>query len=273
LLLDSEADAMADGLATVAFLANSENRARVLLTLAEEPRGRAALRAETGTTRATLARVLGELDERGLIRQEAETYALTPAGRALVEAFRPLVRTAAALDTLGDLAAWFPFDDVGFDVRHLHDARVVRPTKADAIRPVNRSLELIDGADRIRVVASQHAPPALAAFREGVDAGRLQLDMVVTREVLEAFTRSERDTDHLRRLVDSSRASVAVTDAPLDYNAAANDDTIVLTVSDDGGAPQVIIETDAPAVADWFDGFFERHRAAATPVTPADVDD
>lgn len=264
---------MSDGLATVAFLATSENRVRVLTVLADQPRERADLRAETATTRATLARVLNELEERGLVRKDAKTYEATPAGRTLIEAFETAVETAAGLETLGDLVAWFPFDDVDFDVRHLHDARVVRPTKTDAIRPISRSLELIDEAERVRVVASQHAPPALEAFREGVDAGRLHLDAVVTREVFEACKQSPRDIDHLRALLASPRAEFAVTNVALGHNAAANDDTIVLTVSDDSGAPQAIIETEAPAVVDWFDGFFDHHREAATPITTADLDD
>jgi predicted transcriptional regulator len=264
---------MGDGLETIAFLANSQNRVAVLTALAERPRDRAALREATTTTRATLARVLGELEERGLVRRDAGTYTATSAGRTLLEAFRPAVETAAALDALGNLVAWFPFDEVGFDIRHLHDARVVRPTKVDSTRPVNRSLDLINGADHIRLVASQHAPPALEAFWEGVDAGRLHLEVVMSREVLETVRASERDTEQLRGLVASARAEVAVTDAPVAYNAAANDDTIVLTVSDDTGAPQAIIETEAQVVADWFDAFFDRHHEAATPITPADLDD
>lgn len=264
---------MVDGLATVAFLANSEHRVQVLQALADQPRGRDELRADTTASRATLSRVLGELEDRALVRRDARHYAITPAGRALIEAFGPVLRTAAALETLDDLVAWFPFDEVGFDIRHLHDAHVVRPTKTDAIQPVNRSLELIDAAERVRVVASQHAPPALAAFRDGVDAGRLRLDMVVTDAVLDAVLATERDTDHLRTLLASSRVTAAVTDAAVGFNAAANDDTIVMTVSDDSGAPQAIIETKSAAVREWFDGFFERHRAAARPLTTAALDD
>ena len=263
---------MSDGLDAVAFLANSENRVRVLTTLAERPLSRADLQEVTDVTRATLARVLSDLEGRGWVRREDGEYAATPAGRALADAFTHVSETAAALETLGDLARWFPFDDVGFDARHLHGARVVRPTKADAIRPVTRSLELIGEAEHIRILASQHAPPALEAFRERVEGGGLRLDLVVTSEVLDVVRASDRDAEHLRYLLGHDRASVAVTDADMAGNYAANDDTIVLTVADDNGAPQAIIETEAPAVREWFADYFETIRAEATPVEPSALD-
>jgi predicted transcriptional regulator len=264
---------MEHGSELVAFLANSENRVRVLTALAESPRERPDLRAETGTTRATLARILGELEDRGLAHRQGGTHAATPAGRELVEAFRPLAQTAAALDALGEFAPRFPFDDVGFDARHLHDARLVRPTKADATRPMNRSLDLVGDAEQIRLVSGHHVPPVLNSIAERIAAGRLQFDAVLARDVLATVRSSDRDTDALRRLVESSHAAVAVTETDVPYNAAANDDTIVITVSDDNGVPQAMIETESPAVADWFDEFFARHRAAATPLTAADLDD
>lgn len=264
---------MTDGLETIAFLAGSENRVRVLTTLAERSLSRTDLRDATGVSRATLARILSDLEGRGWVRRDDGDYTATPAGRELVAAFATATETAAALETLGDLAQWFPFDDVGFDVRHLHDARVVRPTKTDAIRPVNRSLELIGGAGRIRLVASQHAPPAVEAFRDGVEAGRLQFDLVVTRGALDAVSTSVRDTENIRFLAGHPDSSVAVTDADIDCNYAANDDTIVLTVADDNGAPQAIVESEAPAVRAWFDDYFETMRAGATPLEPADLPD
>jgi predicted transcriptional regulator len=263
---------MTDGLETVAFLAGSENRVRVLMALAERPLSRTDLQSATEVTRATLARVLSDLEDRGWVRREGQQYEATRAGRALADSFRSTTETAAALETLGDLARWFPFDDVAFEVRHLHDARVVRPTKADAIRPVTRSLELIGEAERIRILGSQHAPPALAAFRERIETGELRIDLVVTCEAFETLRAAEHDTDHLRYLVGHDRASVAVTDTDLDGNYAANDDTIVLTVADDNGAPQAIVESEALAVREWFDDRFETVRAEATPVDASDLD-
>lgn len=264
---------MVEGLETVAFLASSENRVRVLSALTDQPRDRADLREETGTTRATLGRVLGELEDRGLVRRQGSTYEASPAGRALWTAFHPAVETATALDTLGDVATWFPFDDVGFAPRHLHDARVVRPTKTDAIRPINRSLDLIGAADHIRLVASHHAPPALEAFAERVETDGLRMDAVMTREALDLIGASENDTRNLRTVVESPTVTAAVTDVHVPYNVAANDDTIVITVSDDSGAPQAIVESEASAVTEWFDEFFEDHCERATPITVDDLAD
>ncbi|TKX87583.1 hypothetical protein EXE43_02255 [Halorubrum sp. SS5] len=84
--------------------------------------------------------------------EKVRTYEASPAGQALLEVFYPTVETAATLGTLGDPVVWLPFTEVNFDVRHLDNACVVQSAKADATRPVNRSLDLIDQPETVRLV-------------------------------------------------------------------------------------------------------------------------
>ena len=113
----------------------------------------------TGTTRETLACILRDPESSGLIRQKVRTYEASPADQALLEAFYPAVETAATLGTLGDPVAWLPFTEVDFDVRHLDNACVVQSAKVDATRPINRSLDLTDQPETVRLVIGWGANP------------------------------------------------------------------------------------------------------------------
>lgn len=114
---------MPDSFETVAFLATSENRVRLLAAVAENSRTRADLQEETGIARATLGRILSDLRDRGWIRQDGTYYEATPEGARPITEFESLLDTVATLDDLGDLVQWFPVKDVSFDLGRLRDAR------------------------------------------------------------------------------------------------------------------------------------------------------
>lgn len=264
--------AMDEPIDRVAFLANSANRVRVLRTLATGPHTRAELAAETDVARATLGRVLTDLTDRGWIERQRDEYLATPQGAQLVRAVQSLTDTVETLDRLGDQVRWFPFEDVSFGIDELHDATVVRPDETDVFRPLTRSLEHIGQAETVRIVASRHAPPALEAlWRATVREGRLSLEMIVSPPVLDAMLGSETDGERLREMLASERATVWRAPSLPGYNCVDNDGTIIFALRDDTGAPQALVESDAPAVREWFGAFFERHRAAATRLTGDDL--
>lgn len=259
---------MTDPFETVAFLANSENRVHLLAAVAEKPHTRADLQEETDIARATLGRILADLQDRGWVRQDGNHYEATPEGAYLVTEFESLVDTVAALDELGDLVQWFPIQNVSFDFGRLRHAKVTRPSKQDALKPITRSLELIGSARYVRLVAGQHAPPALKALRDAiVEEERLTLEFIVTEEIVETIFGASPDREFFRDLVASDRVELYRTSIPHEFNYVANDDTILFTLSDEHGAPQALVETDDPIIREWFESFFETTRQDATRLT------
>lgn len=263
---------MSDPLGIVVFLAGSPNRVRVLEALADEPRTGPELREATGVNRATLGRVLRECEARGWVERDRGRYTVTPECRHLLAAFSSMIDTVAAVDRLGELVRWFPFEDVGFELGALRDANVVRPDRADAIRPVTHSVSLVEWAEEIRVIASQHALPALEAFHEGVEAGRLRLDLLGSDEVMASIRGSDPDADVARALVASDRARLYRAGSLPPYNLADNDGTIVFALGDERGAPQGLVTSTHPAVREWFDERFEAVRAEATELSVEDFE-
>jgi predicted transcriptional regulator len=263
---------MGQSLEVLAFLANSENRVSVLQTLATAPHTRAELAAETDVARATLSRILSDLEARELIEQHRDGYAATPRGAHLMGAVRSLIATIDALDRLDDLVRWFPAEDLGLDVGRLHDATVVRPDATDNVRPLTRSLEHIQQAERVRLVASQHAPPALEAlWRATVVEARLTLEMIAEPAVLDAVFDSDTEGERMRELVASDGVTLYCKTSLPACNCVDNDGTIIFALRDHNGAPQALVESDAPGVREWFDAFFTRTRAEATLVPGDDL--
>lgn len=264
---------MEDTLETVVFLANSANRVRVLEVLARTRATRGELAAETGIARSTLGRVLTDLEQRNWVVEDGGEYASTPQGQHLVAAFQELCDTVVVLDELGPLVEWFPTDDVSFDLGRLRDATVVKPDAGDAIRPVTRSLSLIQSAERIRLLAPHYAAPAIDAFWEGaVREERLDLELIVTQQAAEAALGDPDSGDRWRDLAAADRAALYVVDSLPPYNCAANDETIVIALSDDNAAPQALVESTDPEVRAWFDDRFAAVRERAQRLTPDDLE-
>lgn len=263
---------MDEPLDRIAFLVNSKNRVRVLQTVATAPQTRAELAAETKVARATLGRILGDLEDRAWLERRRDEYVATPTGAQLAQAVQSVTETVETLDRLDDQVQWFPFEDVSFDLGALHEATIVRADETDTFRPLTRSLEHIRRAERVRLLASQHAPPALEAlWRATVVEQRLTLELIVAASVIDRLLESETDGERVREMLASERATIYRAPSLPAYNCVDNDGTIIFALRDDDGSPQALVESDAPAVRTWFEGFFERHRAEATRVTGDDL--
>lgn len=264
---------MADPFDTVRFLANSKNRVRLLEAIAETPRRRAELQGDTGIPRATLGRILSDLQDRGWIRQDGKHYEATPEGAHLVEEFEALLETVAALDELQDLVQWLPTEEIGFDLGHLRNARITRPTSTDSIAPIRRAGSLLQEADEILGLTSVFAPDAPRANYNAVRNHGQQFEVVFTSAVIDIVTKEAQT----RRLMHDLLAAESVTAYQYDdelsypYNIWIIDGEAVIGISDDEGAPRALIETNDSKVREWVRTTIDGHREHATRLTADDL--
>jgi predicted transcriptional regulator len=264
---------MGEPFETVAFLANSENRVRLLNAIAENPKTRADLHEETSIPRATLGRILSDLEARGWIRQDGTHYEATPESTHLVKAFDTLVDTVAALDELQDLVQWVPTEEVGFDLGRLRDAHITRPNPADSIAPVRRAMTILQEADELLGLTSMFAPDALRANHNAVRNHGQQIEVVFTPTVIDIVT-AEAET---RRLMRELLAAGSVTayqyndELAYPYNIWIIDGEAVIGISDDEGAPRAVIETDDSKIREWVRATIDAHREHATALTAEDM--
>lgn len=262
---------MADPFGAVAFLASSENRVRLLETLADGPHTRAELHDKTGVARATLGRNLSDLQSRDWIRKDGIHYEATPEAVHLVDEFGSLLDTIAALDDLGELVGYFPDHEVPFGLDHLRDATVTRPDPQDSTAPVRRGSAALGNADRVVSLTGVYAPPAIEGHHEAVTERGQELNVVFGANAVAVMLDDPEVADFLADLLVADSASIYRYPGPVPYNISLIGETAYIGLSDSNGAPQALIETDDSTVCEWVRETFDEHREDATLLDGDDV--
>ena len=81
-----------EALGDVGYLSRSNHRVAILETLARVPSSRGELEEKTGSSRATVDRIVNELEDRGwAVRRTDGEYEATPTGAQLAAQFRSLL--------------------------------------------------------------------------------------------------------------------------------------------------------------------------------------
>ncbi|WP_424000200.1 helix-turn-helix transcriptional regulator [Haloarcula salina] len=270
-------DENSEGLSTdaveyMAFLARSEHRLRVLDLLADGERSREELREPLEATRVTLSRILGDLEDRGLVRRTnvGRGYELTPFGEVVHRDFAQLLGTVSVGQAFPDLVSRLPTDWFDFDLRCLADGEHVHGKSADplaAARVVANALR--DGSSCEALVGTFTSLPMHAHeedIREGTDAeAHVVFDANVTKTMLEdqslraTWQRIEAATDGTVYYSLDERLPCTVD--------LIDDETVFLTVSRGERADFDIVSCSHPDVLAWADHVIGEYRDRAVPLS------
>jgi predicted transcriptional regulator len=264
-----------DALEDVAYLSRSENRVRILDSLARGPSTRRGLADETGVSRTTLDRIVNELEGRGWAeRTTGGDYAATPAGKHLVNQFRPFLESVAAIDRLGEAVGWLPTDEATVGLEHFRDATVMRPER-DVVEVVEYMADLIRDSDEFLVLTHLTPPERLGrTLHESVVDGGLAVTGVMTGEALDLIGGEPRRRERWRETLEAG-STVYRHEGPIPCNLWVADDTVLIKKSGPEPIPEsygVPIVSDDPAVRSWARGLVEAYAAEGTRLGAADVD-
>lgn len=260
----------ADALEDVAYLSRSANRLRILEALTGGPDTRRELAESTGSSRATLDRIVNELEERGWAERTTEgDYVATATGDRLMAQVRPFLESVQALARLDDAVTWLP-DDLSIGLHHFRDAAVRRPEGDDPIETVDYFVELARGADEIRVLTHLAAPMPLAqAMRDGLAAGELTATYVLTGGLVD-YLRDSREHRTIWQDLLGAGASLHRYEDHIPCNLYVFGETVLVKKSRPGpihdsyGVP---IVSENEAVRSWATDLVEQYRADATRVS------
>ncbi|HKJ60220.1 MAG TPA: hypothetical protein VKA37_13395 [Halobacteriales archaeon] len=251
----------------VRFLVRSPNRLVVFDAIRTGPRERNELRGVTDSSRVTLARILGDLEERGWIARGEDGYRSTPAGTVVAEEVARLfsnVEAAAALDgTLG----WLPTDRFDFELSRLGDATVITPTDRDLTRPITWTARRVRESRDVRNVATGISAEVVDAYLDAAEEPDRSLVTVMHGRV---FGLVEDDADlrgKVREMLDADAIDVYRYDGEQPpVMSTVCDDLVVLCGRPDPRSTPEGVETDDDAVREWAVSYFESVRAEADPV-------
>lgn len=288
--MSESSEARGDALAAVAYLARSENRVGVLATLTEETTKpgqptpgypRRELAERTGTARTTLGRILTEFEERGWAERDVDgAYVATPLGQHVAVAFEPLLESMTTITSLDDAVrvlppgelAIGPNDEIALGHRHFKDATVVSPANWDPTDTQRYYAELLDDAETFHgFVYVGPSQEIMDAFRAGIEEGRLSIDAVFSKPIVDRFRenpvvgpdQSDLATDDVR---------MYCYDGHLSCNLWVVDDTVAIENGQVPGVqPGTIVETTSDAVRRWALELVDEYIETSEQVAPAEL--
>ncbi|WP_237560619.1 helix-turn-helix transcriptional regulator [Halostella litorea] len=255
----------------VAFLVRSEHRLHVIDLLAGGPCSREELRERMDATRVTLSRILGDLEDRGLIqrRNSDGEYELSSFGELVHRDFARLLGTVSVGQTYPKLISRLPTDWFDFDPRCLVDGEHVHGKSADplaAARVVANAIK--EGSSCEALVGTFTSLPMYGyeqAIQNGTDSEvRVIFDSSVTETMLEDPSLRTKWQEIESRIGSTVYYSLDErVPCTVDF---IDDETVFLTIDREAETGFDIISCSHPDVVAWADRVISEHRNRAVPL-------
>lgn len=263
---------MSTPLDEIRFLADSENRFTALEALTEGPCTRSELRSTTGSSSATISRLLSDFENRSLVTRDGDRYTLTPLGEYVASGFADLYDRMTTAADLRKLLPWFPLSelDFEFDLEVLTGARVTAATPDNPLATVARILEIERESAWTNTLANDFPQPCIEARYEAVVGGTQTFELVTTPAVIEMVVESD-CADKFEGIVGADGATVYVYDGDVEPNGGIHDGTAYIIVVDDQDVSVGLIESDDPDLVDWLTDRFDKYRDASTQLTVSEL--
>lgn len=260
-----------DALSEMAYLSRSENRLRILDELSRTSWSRRDLCEATDVARATLDRIVTELEDRDWARRNPDgAYVATERGRAVARETRGSLEALATIGRLGDLVGWFRTEEGAVDPRHLADATVHRPSAVDPTVTVERMTRLMREAATFRCLVGV-APPVEfeRAMRDSVVERDLAPEHVITEAELSAILEQPGRVRRWREYLEGGAALYRY-DGATPCNVLVFDGTVVVGNSpSDVAPPFTVVESANEGVLEWATDLVETYRERAERLDPA----
>jgi len=244
----------------LSFLARSPNRTAILRALYHAPHDRHELETLTGAPRPTLARILGELEERGWVERENHEYDTTVIGGLVVEELLRTLRAVSTVHRLRQLLMNVPSEAISLDIEALSEATVTVAEPGAPFRPVKRFGELIRESSTLRDLNKSFIGHLCRAeLTELLDDGG-SMTVIYEPEVVDSMLSA---ADDATEAVRTGAIRVFVHEA-LPFGLSLFDERVALAGYDPTtGALTTLVDTDNAEVRRWATGVYETYRADA----------
>lgn len=267
-----------DAIELVAFLARSEHRIRVLSLLDDGVRSRDELGEAVGATRVTLSRVLGDLEDRGLIaRYPAENaYELTRFGELVYRDIARLLGTVSVGKAFPDVVERLPTDWFDFDLQALADGELVADEGGDLMSAARDVADAVQEASSRRALLGTFLSLPLYSFEEALRAGDAPDGAVVFDADVADTWLSDANLRERWQTVES------IAESPVYYRvdesvpcavSLIDGDTVFLTIDGDRQNDFDVIECTHPDVVAWADTVTDEYLEKATPLRECVADE
>jgi predicted transcriptional regulator len=256
---------MVEPVGELEYLSRSHHRIGVLRAL-REPCDRATLREQTGASKATLSRVLGDFEKRAWVTRTDGGYRLTALGELLERGLDQAVRALETVEKLAPVSEWLPTAQLGFDLDRLHDSTVVTPSRTDSLGVHRRLATLLYQADHVRELTDMVATSGIDLHCKAIDDHGQTLEVVLTAEAMETVRSTPEMVRQCAPVVERGDVSLFRYEGTVPYFLALVDDCSLIGMFDDSGTIRGLIESTDPVVRDWTIETLDEYRSAAVEV-------
>lgn len=264
---------MADPFEEISFLTRSENRVEVLDTLSQGAYTERELVEETGISDVTVGRIIDDFLDRGWLRETQEGYETTRFGDLLAEDYARLSESMDLACRLAPVRDALPIDEMGFDLRHLTDARVPDPETFDSLQSLDRWVQRLRESDSfLGIAAESQASVAVGRpYRDEVVENEMEFGVVISQAYYEEVNSNPELVGYLREIIEAGGDFYLASEVEdFGFSLAAYDEKAGIVGFDDAGDVRARIETQAEPVREWVCDTYESYREDATRLAPED---
>lgn len=243
-------------------------RAPLLDALRDGPLSKRDLASRRDVSRSTIDRAVRELESAGLVSRNQGAVELTLPGAMALESHQRHASELEGISEAYEMLATYEHD-LAIAPAVFRDALIVPPDRHAPHRPVDALIEMLEGAEFIRLYATGIMPEYVETYRGRVMDGA-ELDLICTESVLQELL-DEYDDD-LDEAMETGRVTLHESTESLPFSivvAEQEDQTRVCLMLYREHAVAGFIRNDAPDAVSWATNRFEALKADAEQVAPA----
>lgn len=256
----------------VNFLIRSKNRVKILITLAAASHSERELVGQTDISDVTVSRCLDKFRDRGWVRETDGGYETTAVGTLIAEDYTRLEESVDVAARIGPDIDLLPTRQMNFDLRYLKEARITDPDGREALRVLDRWMELIYESDHIRTLVHVTGEVAAETVIDALEEGDLRFEAVIPPHHLRDVKETTALRESYRGIIEAGGdLSVAAEDPEKPYSVAIYDDLVAIAGFDSTGAIKIGIESRADPVRNWVKRTYTTYADDARPLTPENL--
>ena len=255
----------------VEFLARSDHRVTILETLTREGLTPNELQEETGISRATIGRVLGNFEERGWVKRSGRVYARTAFGDLLAEEFADLLDTVETIQRMQEIARWLPPDELDIDLRAFREATITTSRSPDVFAHIRRGDELVQDATRIRWLTGNILLEAITKQRELILEQDQTYEVIISKDAFDIALSHPDTVAVIRELLGTDNLTVYQYTGEVSIALGIIDDIATIVPYDEQNVPCALIDTESESIRSWVSDTMDGYRDRSELITVADI--
>jgi predicted transcriptional regulator len=247
----------------IEYLTSSYNRVAVLRSLCQEPGSPSDVRGRLDIPRSTFRRVLSELEERNWAEKEDGVYSATPLGECVESRFSDTISTTRRLDDLEVFFEHVPFEEIEVEFSTVAESRVTTSDSYSPHAPMEKFLEAVRGADRVRGIAPVITDTYAQTYYDEIKQGT-EVKNVIQESVAEAIL--SRYADMFGEVTEMEETETYVYEGEFPLGLAIVDGEVLVSSFDSDGIMRGLVRNDSEEMFEWAEGYFEEYVERSDPL-------